>query len=260
MSEEASNRTGRDRVVLVTGGARGIGAALGRDFAQSGSTVILVDQDADALEQTAAALKRAGGLVEAIPIDITQSDALEAAVAAIANDHGHLDVLVHNAGISPKHDGRKAPVVEMDVSEWRRVLEVNLTAVFRLSQLAIPLLTRAGRGRIILVSSQAARTRSDIAGAHYAASKAGLLGFARILAQEVAPLGITVNTVAPGRVATAMANAAGSDVNAAYARAIPVGRLGTPGDVAAAVRFLASPDADFLTGTILDITGGYFMP
>ncbi|TIV27106.1 MAG: SDR family oxidoreductase, partial [Mesorhizobium sp.] len=148
----------------------------------------------------------------------------------------------------PKHGGRKATVEEMLAVEWRQVLEVNLTGAFLCCRACLPHMRAAKWGRIINIASVAGRTKTEIAGAHYAASKAGMMALARTLAVEVGSANITVNSIAPGRIETPMAAAAGAELNQAYVASIPVGRLGTGDDIAAAVAYLASEDAAFLTG------------
>jgi len=172
---------------------------------------------------------------------------------------GGVDILVNNAGISPKHDGRKAPVARMGTEEWQRVLDVNLTGAFLCARACLPGMMERRWGRIVHIASQAGRTRSELSGAHYGASKAGLASLARTLACEVGELGITVNSVAPGRIDTPMAQTVSPEVNERYRAGIPVRRFGTPDDVAAAVSYLASEHAAFVTGVTLDVNGGAFM-
>ncbi|WP_342641757.1 SDR family NAD(P)-dependent oxidoreductase [Rhodoligotrophos ferricapiens] len=251
-----SNQQGR--VALVTGAARGIGLSIAERLAKEGACTVLVDVIAE-LDQAVSRLRSAGLNVHAARTDISREDEVKALVADVVARHGSLDILVNNAGISPKHDGRKALVEDTALDEWQAVLAVNLTGPFLLCRHAVPLMRKRGWGRIINMSSQAGRTRSQIAGSHYAASKAGLIGFSRTLAAEVGPAGITVNCIAPGRIETPMAAMAGADVNRAYVTQIPVARIGTPDDIAAAVAFLASDEAGFITGATIDVNGGHFM-
>jgi 3-oxoacyl-[acyl-carrier protein] reductase len=246
-----------ERVALVTGGARGIGFAVAERMARTGRRVVIVD--VAGAEAAAARLVQAGLHVSWYDCDVSDESRVGALLATIVARHGRLDILVNNAGISPKHSGVKANVEHMALAEWQEVLAVNLTSVFLLSRGVLPIMRWRRWGRIVNMSSQAARMRSDIAGAHYAASKAGIIGFSRSLAGEVGRDGITVNCIAPGRILTPMSEAAGEEVNEAYKGRIPVGRLGTVEDVAAACAYLASEDAGFLTGTVLDVTGGSFM-
>ncbi|CEJ12273.1 3-oxoacyl-[acyl-carrier-protein] reductase FabG [bacterium YEK0313] len=248
----------QQRLALVTGAARGIGLGVAERLAGDGLKVVLVDL-VDEIHGAARGLAAKGLAVEACVADIAREDAVRALVDDVLARHGRLDVLVNNAGISPKHGGRKALVQDTSLEEWQAVLAVNLTGPFLMCRAALPAMRRHGWGRIVNMSSQAGRTRSQIAGSHYAASKAGLIGFSRTLAAEVGADGITVNCIAPGRIETPMAATAGADVNRAYVSQIPVARIGHPGDIASAVSFLASDEAGFITGATLDVNGGHFM-
>lgn len=249
-----------NRVALVTGAARGIGAAIAEKLAANGHPVVLADTLPE-VAATAAGLRDAGYQARAISLDVADDAAVAALPAAIGDWWSRLGVVVNNAGISPKGpDGRARKVRDMPAGEWRRVLEVNLTGAFLVSQACIPPLRGRGWGRIVMITSQAARTKSLIAGAHYAAAKAGLMGFARSLAAELGPDGITVNSVAPGRIDTPMAQAGAAAGNAAFLASIPLGRAGSPAEVAAVVAFLASDAASYLSGATLDVGGGSFMP
>jgi 3-oxoacyl-[acyl-carrier protein] reductase len=176
----------------------------------------------------------------------------------VEGQFGRLDILVNNAGISPSHEGRSLDLEDMPVEEWDRVIAVNLTGTFLMCRAALPLMKRGKWGRIVNFSSQGGRTRSLLSGAHYAATKAGLIGFTRILAGQVGKHGITANCIAPGRIDTEQSRSFGDA--AAYAAQLPVGRLGEPQDIAAGVEYLVSEGASFVTGTVLDVNGGYFMP
>jgi 3-oxoacyl-[acyl-carrier protein] reductase len=250
----------RQRLALVTGAARGIGAGIARHLAAAGHPVVLADTLAE-VEQTAADLRDAGHDARAIALDVADEAAGARLPVLIGADWQHLGIVVNNAGISPKGpDGKRRPVAEMPVAEWRRVLDINLTGAFLVSQACLPPLKARRWGRIIMITSQAARAKSQIAGAAYAAAKTGLMGFARSLATECGPHGITVNSIAPGRIDTPMAQVAGAGVNEAFLAQAPMGRVGTPADVAAVVDFLVTDAASYLTGTTIDVGGGSFMP
>lgn len=245
-------------VVIVTGAGRGIGLAIAQRFLDEGAQVVIADNQAEILEQAQATLgapERVLGLL----CDVSRPDDARRLAEQALLRFGPVGVLVNNAGISPKHAGLKAPIAEMDEAEWRRVLDINLTGAFLCSQACLAQMKQRGFGRIVNIASQAGRTRTDIAGAHYAASKAGMMGLTRVLATECGRDGITANAIAPGRIESAMAAEAGAAVNAAYLERIPVGRLGTPQDIAAAAAFLASKDAGFISGATLDVNGGAFM-
>ena len=248
-----------DRVALVTGAARGIGAAVAASLAANGHPVVLADV-LDEVEQTAAALRGTGCEARAIRLDVSDEAAAADLPRLLGDWWDRLGVLVNNAGISPKAEGRARRVREMPAEEWRRVLEVNLTSAFLVSRACIPPMTARRWGRIIMIASQAARAKSRIAGAHYAASKSGLLGLARSLAVEFGPEGVTVNSVAPGRIDTPMARGGAAETNQAFLADVPLGRSGAPEEVAAVVAFLASDAASYLNGATIDVGGGSFMP
>ncbi|MCB4820955.1 SDR family oxidoreductase [Roseicella aerolata] len=250
----------QDRVALVTGAARGIGAGIAARLAAVGHPVVLADV-IDEVEATAAALRADGHQARAIRLDVADEAAVAALPIALGEDWPRLGILVNNAGISPKGpDGRARKIRDMPAEEWRRVLAVNLTGAFLVSQACLPPLRARRWGRIIMLTSQAARAKSQIAGAHYAAAKTGLMGFARSLAVECGPDGITVNSIAPGRIDTPMARGTTDAANAAFLTQVPMGRIGTPADVAEVAAFLASDAAGYLTGATIDIGGGSFMP
>ncbi|MBR0681084.1 SDR family oxidoreductase [Roseomonas eburnea] len=248
-----------DRVALVTGAARGLGAAVARRLAAAGHPVVLADI-LDRVEETAAAIVAEGHQARAIRLDVADEAAIEALPEVLGEWWSRLGVVVNNAGISPKVDGRKRLVEEIPTEEWRRVMDVNLTGPFMLSRAAIPVLKQRRWGRIVMMTSQAARVPSTITGAYYGASKTGLMGFARNLAAELGPFGITVNSVAPGRINSDMVAGAAPGMNEAFLARIPLGRLGEPEEVAEVVNFLVSDAAGYLTGTTIDVGGGSFMP
>lgn len=248
----------QSRIALVTGAARGIGAAIAERLASDGMHVVLADI-LDGVEETASALAAKGHAASAARVDLGDLPAVEPFVADLVRRHGRIDVIVNNAGISPKHDGKRAPIDETSLEEWQKVVDINLTACFLIVKASLPSMKANRWGRIVNMASQAGRTKSLVAGSHYAASKAGLIGFTRTLAGEVGSFGITANCIAPGRIDTPMASEAGSEVNARYVSTIPVGRIGTPDDVGAAVSYLASDEAGFVTGVCLDLNGGHFM-
>jgi 3-oxoacyl-[acyl-carrier protein] reductase len=221
--------------------------------------VVLFDLDEKETRAAAQSLDPSGETAIAATGDVSSNADVQEMVQAIGKRYGRIDILVNNAGISPKHNGRKAAVEDMSEEEWRKVLDVNLTGAFLCSKACLGVMRNNGWGRIVNIASQAGRTKSEIAGAHYAASKAGMMGLARTLAAEVGMAGITVNSIAPGRIMTPMAQEVGEDANNAYLARIPVGRLGTPEDIAAAVAFLASEEAGFISGITLDVNGGAFM-
>lgn len=248
------------KVAIVTGGARGLGAAISKRLAQDGFAIAIVDLNPEGAAATAGEIVAAGGKAESFVANVADEPDVNRVVAEIAGRMGQIGVLVNNAGISPKHGGRKAKVVDMEVEEWRQVMEINLTSAFLMNKACVPFMLEHKWGRIISMSSEAGRTLVPfVSGAHYAASKAGIIALSWVLAEEVAEFGITVNCVAPGRARTPMSSMATSEVAQIYESAIPMKRVGTPEEMAAAVAFLASEGAAFITGATIDVNGGHAM-
>jgi 3-oxoacyl-[acyl-carrier protein] reductase len=254
----ASDQRSVARTALVTGAARGIGLATAEALLAAGHRVALVDKDADAVRS--AASKLPSDRVLALVQDVAHPDAGGNLDKAVRKHWEPVTILVNNAGIpSPRRDGRTAGFLETTVEEWNAVLEVNLSAALRLCRAFIPFMRERRWGRIVCVSSLAGRSRTYISGVSYMAAKAGLLALARSIAGEFGREGITANCVAPGYIETAMAALHGADRNAEIAKNIPLGRAGTPQEVAAAIAFLASEEAGYMTGAVIDINGGIFM-
>ena len=246
------------RTALVTGAARGIGLATAEALLSGGHRVVMVDRDAEALHAAAAA--RPQDRVLAIEQDISHSDAGSTLDKAVRARWEPVSILVNNAGIpSPRRGDRTAGLLEMTGEEWNAVLDVNLSAALRLCRAFIPFMRAQRWGRVVCVSSLAGRSRTYISGIGYMASKAGLLALARSIAGEFGRDGITANCVAPGYIETAMAALHGTEKNAEIANSIPLGRAGTPREVAAAIAFLASEEAGYMTGAVIDVNGGIFM-
>ncbi|MFI5177480.1 MAG: 3-oxoacyl-[acyl-carrier-protein] reductase [Vicinamibacterales bacterium] len=240
------------RVALVTGASRGIGRAIARALAARGAAVV-----AAAREQHAAAvvdeIRAAGGTAEAASIDVTDGAAVESAVAAALARFGRLDVLVNNAGIA-----RDQLLLRMKREDWDAVVATNLTAAFTCAQAVLKPMIKQRSGRIINITSVVGQA-GNAGQSNYAASKAGLIGFTKALALEVASRNITVNAVAPGLIETDMTRAISDGAHATWAERIPLKRLGTPEDVAAAVVFLASDEAAYITGQVLAVNGGMYL-
>lgn len=240
------------RVALVTGASRGIGRAIAARLAEQGAIVVAAARG-DNARAAADAIVAAGHRAEAVGLDVTDAAALEALPAQIVARHGRLDILVSNAGIT-----RDQLLLRMKRDDWDAVIATNLTATFTLAQAAMrPMLKQRG-GRIIAVSSVVGQM-GNAGQTNYAASKAGLIGFAKALAREVASRGITVNVIAPGMVDTDMTRAIAGKAQVDWAAQIPLGRLGSVDDVAAAACYLASDEASYITGHVLAVNGGMYM-
>ncbi len=240
------------RVALVTGASRGIGRAIAHVLAARGAAVVAAARH-DHAREVADAILAAGGRAEAVSIDVTDEAAVEAAVAATVAWGGRIDVLVNNAGIA-----RDQLLLRMKRDDWDAVLSTNLTAVYTCTQAAIKLMIRQRAGRVVNITSVVGQAGNG-GQTNYAASKAGLIGFTKALALEVASRGITVNAVAPGLIETDMTRAMTKGAHDEWAGRIPLKRLGTPEDVASAVAFLASDEASYITGHVLAVNGGMYM-
>jgi 3-oxoacyl-[acyl-carrier protein] reductase len=204
-------------------------------------------------DATAAAIAASGGKAVAVATDVTDAAAVEGLIKAVVDKHGKLDILVSNAGIT-----RDQLMLRMKRSDWDDVVATNLTASFTLCQAALKPMIRARSGRIIAISSVVGQM-GNAGQANYAASKAGLIGFCKSLAREVASRQVTVNVVAPGLIETDMTRAITESAKTDWSAQIPLGRMGSPADVAAAVSFLASDEASYITGQVLAVNGGMYM-
>lgn len=237
------------RVVLITGASRGLGRATAKRFLDEGAHVAVHVRTPD---RAAAVARELGGDAYAVAGDLTARGGPEAIVATTVERFERLDVLVNNAAVAP---ATRIDAIEED--EWRETLEVNLTAAFLCLRAAIPVMKRQQYGRVVNISSTAGRAVSTLAGAHYTASKAGLLGLTRAAAKELGPSGITVNAVCPGIFDTELAHGAASDERlTSIIKNFPVARLGRPEELGELICYLASEDAGFITGASIDINGG----
>ena len=236
----------------MTGASRGIGRAIARRLGEQGAIVVAAARG-DHADDTARALTAAGHAAEAVELDVTDQAAVEKLPGEILARYGRLDIVVSNAGIA-----RDQLVMRMKRADWDAVLATNLTATFVLAQAAVRPMIKQRGGRIIAIGSVVGQT-GNAGQTNYAASKAGLIGFAKALAREVASRGITVNVVAPGLIETDMTKAMAEKAQVSWTEQIPLARLGTVDDVAAAVCFLASDEASYITGHVLAVNGGMYM-
>lgn len=244
------------RVVLVTGGAQGIGLAIVRAFAYSGASIAVIDIQENKAKEIAHTLCNEGAKVEVFHCDLSNAEDIVKTVSVIGAHYERIDVIVHNAAYFPL-----TPFADIDAAILQRTVSVNLMAPFFLTQAALPLMTRQKSGCVLVTSSVTGPRVAYPGLSHYAASKAGVNGFIRSAALELAPLGIRVNGVEPGMIRTpAMGNLGGDETNMAIAKAVPLGRLGEPEDIAQAMVFLASPSAAYITGQTIIVDGGALLP
>ena len=240
------------KIAIVTGASRGIGRAIAQTLAARGALVVAAARGDNAAE-TVAVITQAGGKADVAAVDVTDAASVDAMVASTLERHGRIDILVNNAGIA-----RDQLMLRMKREDWDQVLATNLTSAFICAQAVLRPMIKQRGGRIISISSVVGQM-GNAGQANYAASKAGLIGFSKALAREVASRNITVNVVTPGLVATDMTKAITDKAQADWASAIPLGRLGTVEEVAAAVCFLASDEAAYITGQVLAVNGGMYM-
>jgi len=243
-----------NRVAVVTGASRGIGRAIAISLAEAGMDVVInFRQGSKAAEETAQAVNSTGRKAYLFPFDVSDPDAVRDGFKEILKTCGRVDVLVNNAGVT-----RDNLTVLMKWSEWEEVIRTNLSSVFLCSQAVIKPMLRQKWGRIINITSVVGIS-GNAGQANYAAAKAGIIGFTKSLARELASRGITVNAVAPGYIETDMTRALPEDARKMLLSQIPLGKEGKPEDVAAVVRFLASDEAHYITGEVIRVSGGLFM-
>ncbi len=241
------------KVAIVTGGGQGIGRAITLDFAEAGIDVVVADINLETAETAAAEAAAAGSAPLAFELNVADARNVEALVEKVTEKYGRIDYLINNAGIT-----RDALMMRMGDDAWQAVIDVNLTGTYLCSKAVIRVMMKQRDGRIVNISSVVG-AMGNAGQTNYAASKAGVVGFTKSLAREVAARGITVNAVAPGFIQTAMTDALPDKAREELVNLIPSGRLGTPEDVAAAVRFLISEDASYITGQVLHVNGGMYM-
>jgi 3-oxoacyl-[acyl-carrier protein] reductase len=241
------------RIALVTGASQGIGRACALELANTGATVALAARNETKLAEVAAEIAAGGGTAAAFALDVAREESIKNGVKAVLDRFGKIEILVNNAGIT-----RDDLMMRMKRADWDDVLSTNLTGTFLLTQGLLRQMMKNRWGRIINIASVVGRTGQE-GQVNYAASKAGLIGFTRSLAREVASRGITVNAVAPGYIETPMTAVLDEKLRAKMVEQIPLGRPGTGTEIAHSVAFLASEKAAYITGHVLDVNGGMFM-
>lgn len=248
------------KVVLVTGAGSGIGAAISLQYALEGAILALVDVQEDSLQRQAKELQAVGAKVAIAVADVSDYQACEQAHRKLVDELAQpVDILINNAGISPKVNGKPSNFWEMDPQEWLRVVGVNLNGAFNWSRLVSPSMVERRSGRIVNMSSVAGKFFVAFTAAHYGTTKAALIGFTRDLAGELGPYGITVNALAPGRINTPLMKTASQATNDAVIQETALRRLGEPSEVAQMCCFLTSPESSFITGQVVDVAGGWLM-
>jgi 3-oxoacyl-[acyl-carrier protein] reductase len=244
-----------DQVAVVTGAARGIGRGIASVLAAEGAQVVIVDLDADLGEAAAGELRARGSEAVAVPADVTDRASLDAMVADVTAKLGRIDIVAANAGIYPY-----AELTTMDEVMWNRVMDINVGGAVRTIQACLPPMVARGYGRVVFTSSITGPVTGQPGFAHYGASKAAMLGFMRSAAVELARTGVTVNAVMPGNVSTPGFADTSEDHQRRMLASIPMGRYAEPEEVGWAVRFLASPEAGYITGQTLIVDGGQVLP
>lgn len=241
------------KVSLVTGASQGIGESIALELAQAGAEVVLLDIQKDKMEQVTDRIHQAGGKASAYEVDVSQFDNVAEIIDTVIKNHGKVDHLINNAGIT-----RDNLLMRMKEEEWDAVIAVNLKGIFNLSKAVIRPMMSNRYGRIVNISSVVGMM-GNAGQTNYSASKAGLVGFTKSLAREVASRGVTVNAVAPGYIATAMTESLPDAVKESFMNVIPLKRFGTAEDVAQAVTFLCSDKAGYITGQVIQVNGGLLM-
>ncbi len=243
----------KDRVAFVTGASQGIGRACALKLATEGATLAVAARNQDKLNELVNEIAATGGKAAAFALDVTDEEQVKSTIKAAIAELGKIDILVNNAGIT-----RDQLVLRMKRADWDAVLQTNLTSAYLCTQQVTSSMLKQRWGRIINITSVFGQI-GQAGQANYSASKAGLIGLTMAIARELGSRNITCNAVAPGFIETAMTEALGDDFKQSAAKQIPLGRVGSPGDVAAAVAFLASDEASYITGHVLNVNGGLLM-
>jgi 3-oxoacyl-[acyl-carrier protein] reductase len=242
-----------NRIAFITGASRGIGRACAIALSAGGAKVVVAARQLDKLGEVATEIRAAGGEAFVVSIDLASQDSIKEAFSKASKEFGRIDILINNAGLT-----RDGLAMRMKRDDWDAVLQTNLSGSFFCIQQVMPPMVRERWGRIVNISSVVGES-GNAGQANYAASKAGLIGLTKSLAQELASRNITVNAVAPGFVETDMTASLSDELKTKITESVPLKRIGKPADIAAAVRFLSSDDASYITGHVLDVNGGMFM-
>jgi 3-oxoacyl-[acyl-carrier protein] reductase len=248
-----SSRYLEGQAALVTGASRGLGRAIAQALAAQGASIAAVARSEDALKDTLESIRSGGGTAEAFPVDVAESDAVDAVVDKASTRFGKIDVLVNNAGVT-----RDGLLMRMKTEDWDTVINTNLKGAFHFTRPVGRIMVKQRSGRIINISSVIG-LMGNAGQANYAASKAGLIGFSKSVAREFASRGITCNVVCPGFIETDMTKDLSDELKKKLLEKIPLQRLGQPDDIAGVVAFLCSPAASYITGQIITVDGGMVM-
>jgi len=243
----------KDKVSLITGASQGIGEEIAYSLAEEGSLLVLFDIQKEKLENVSAKINAKGGKTIIFTVDISHLKEVEDAVEKAIQEFGKIDYLINNAGIN-----RDALLMRMTEEDWDKVIEVNLKGTFNVTKVVIRNMIKNRYGRIVSISSVVG-LMGNVGQTNYAASKAGIIGFSKSLAREVAPRGITVNVVAPGYISTPMTEKLPEKIKQAFLELIPMKRFGTPREIAETVKFLLSEEASYITGQVINVNGGLYM-
>ncbi len=244
----------KGKKAIVTGAAAGLGKSMAMELAQEGADIAVWDINRDAVQRVQQEIESLGSKAMGITADVSDTDMVNTAVKEVVSNWGQIDILINNAGIC-----KMESIENTTAADWDRVMAVNLKGTFLCSQAVMAVMKRQGKGKIVNLGSIAGKVGGIASGAHYSASKAGVMCFTKSLARELAPFGINVNGIAPGIIETEMTHGLSGGSWDDYLVSIPLGRIGQAYDVARVVVFLASSDADYLTGEIIDVNGGQLM-
>jgi len=241
------------RVAFITGASRGIGRTTALTLSGAGFGIVVASPEVENNELVAAEIRASGGDAMTLDFDVTSPESVKEGVSRAIKEKGHVDVLVNNAGIA-----RDGLAIRMKLSDWDLVMKINLQGAFLCSQAVLPGMMKSRWGRIVNISSVVGQAGS-VGQANYSASKAGLIGLTKTLAQEMASRNITVNAIAPGYIQTDMTAVLPEEVKAKILASVPLGRIGKPDDIANAIKFLVSEEASYITGHVLAVNGGMYM-